>query len=143
MKPEISRASMSNEERDIRSRMNSAIAGNGLIHGHLSRRFQLCGSESCRCTWGERHETFVLVVRSEGRRVQVPVPKRLVPSVRRWIDQEKRAIKSRQVAVAIGPTPEGDPDHRTRIVLRATSIHASRLQHVSYGSESADRPDVT
>ncbi len=89
MKPEISRASMSNEERDIRSRMNSAIAGSGLIHGHLSRRFQLCGSESCRCTRGERHETFVLVVRSDGRRVQVPVPKRLVPSVRRWIDQEK------------------------------------------------------
>ncbi len=89
MKPEIPRAAMSPEERELRSRASQILAGAGLIHGYLSTRFQVCGGKNCRCTRGEKHETFVLVLRRQGKTIQIPVPKRLVATVQRWVEQEK------------------------------------------------------
>ncbi len=89
MRQEIPRASMSQQERDLRSRASKLLAGAGLIHGYLSTRHQVCGTPNCRCTRGEKHEAFVLVLRREGKTIQIPVPRRLVSTVRRWVDQEK------------------------------------------------------
>ncbi len=86
---EINKAAMSHEERDLRSRASQLLSGAGLVHGHLSARRQKCGKPNCRCTRGEKHEAFVLVIRKEGETVQVPIPKRLVPTARRWVEQEK------------------------------------------------------
>jgi len=89
MQPEIPRAAMSDEEREIRSRASQLLSGAGLVHGFLSIRLQKCGKENCRCSRGEKHETFVLVLRNEGRTTQLPIPKALVAKVRRWVEQEK------------------------------------------------------
>ena len=89
MRPEIAKSAMSKEERELRSRAGQILSGAGLIHGNLSTRLQKCGKPNCRCNRGERHELFVLVVRQGGKTVQVPIPRRLVPQVRRWVEQEK------------------------------------------------------
>lgn len=89
MRPEIPRAAMSPEERDLRSRANQILSGAGLLHGHLSVRRQKCGKPNCRCTRGEKHEVFVLVLRKHGRPVQIPIPRWLASRVQRWVEQEK------------------------------------------------------
>ena len=89
MRQEIARASMSQQERDLRSRASQLLAGAGLIHGYLSTRYQICGTPNCRCTRGEKHQAFVLVIRREGKTIQIPIPRRLVPTVERWVGQEK------------------------------------------------------
>jgi len=89
MKHEIPKASMSKEERELRSRANQLLAGAGLVHAFLSVRHQKCGKENCRCTRGEKHETFVLVHRQDRRTQQIPIPRHLVPRVQRWVEQEK------------------------------------------------------
>ena len=80
---------MSLEERDLRSRAAKLLAGAGLVHGYLSTRYQVCGTPNCRCTRGEKHQAFVLVLRKEGQTTQIPIPKRLVSTVRQWVGQEK------------------------------------------------------
>ncbi len=89
MRPEISRAAMSPEERELRARANQILSGAGLVHGYLSVRQQKCGKPNCRCTRGHKHEVFVLVLREPGKNVQIPVPRQLAPEVQRWVDQEK------------------------------------------------------
>ena len=89
MPPEISRAAMSREERELRARANQLLAGAGLIHGYLSTRYQVCGTPNCRCTRGEKHKAFVLVLRKEKKTVQIPIPRWLAPTVRKWVGQEK------------------------------------------------------
>ena len=89
MRHEIAKSAMSKEERELRSRAGQILSGAGLVHGNLSTRLQKCGKPNCRCTRGERHELFVLVVRQDGNTVQVPIPRRLVSTVRRWVEQEK------------------------------------------------------
>ena len=89
MQHDISKASMSKEERALRSRAHQLLDGAGIVHGSLSVRQQKCGKENCRCTRGERHETFVLVLRKDRRVQQIPIPRWLVSSVKRWVEQEK------------------------------------------------------
>lgn len=80
---------MSSEERDLRSRASQLLSSAGLVHGHLSVRQQKCGKPNCRCTRGDKHEVFVLVIRKQGQTVQIPIPRRLAPTARRWVEQEK------------------------------------------------------
>jgi hypothetical protein len=89
MPPQISKAAMSSEERKLRSRANKLLAGAGLIHGYLSTRYQVCGTPNCRCTRGDKHEAFVLVLRKEKKTVQIPIPRWLAPTVKKWVEQEK------------------------------------------------------
>ncbi len=89
MKELIPRAAMSKEERKLRSRASQILSRAGLVHGSLSRRLQRCGKPGCHCTRGEKHETFVLVLRREGKTIQIPIPRWLAPAVRKWVDQEK------------------------------------------------------
>ena len=89
MRHEIAKAAMSEEERELRSRAGQILSGAGLIHGNLSTRLQKCGKPNCRCNRGERHELFVLVLRQDGKTIQVPIPRRLVQRVRQWVQQEK------------------------------------------------------
>jgi hypothetical protein len=80
---------MSARERDIRSRANQLLHGAGLLHGYLSTRYQTCGKKSCRCARGEKHQAFVLVIHEEGGTTQIPVPRDLEPTVRRWVEQDR------------------------------------------------------
>jgi len=89
MQQKIPKAAMSTEERDLRSRAGQLLSQAGLVHGFLSERMQKCGKSNCRCTRGERHRTFVLVLRKEGETIQIPIPRRLVPTVRACVEQEK------------------------------------------------------
>ena len=89
MKAEIPRNAMSNEERSLRSKAAKLLSQAGLLHGSLSTRYQKCGQENCRCTRGQKHQVFVLVLRKDGQRQQIPIPRDLVDTGRQWLEQEK------------------------------------------------------
>ena len=89
MRPDLPKASMSQKERALRSKASHLLAGGALLHGYVSTRRQVCGKPNCRCTRGEKHLAFVLVVRREGETKQIPIPKRLEPMVRDWVEKEK------------------------------------------------------
>jgi hypothetical protein len=80
---------MSSAERHLRSRAAQLLSKAGLLHGHLATRYQTCGKPNCRCARGEKHEVFVLVLHEAGQTEQIPVPRRLEPAVRRWVEQER------------------------------------------------------
>jgi hypothetical protein len=80
---------MSRQERLLRSRAAWLLESAGILHGNLSSRLVRCGKKGCRCARGERHQAFVLVLRREGKTVQVPIPRKLEPLVRRWLSQER------------------------------------------------------
>src|SRR5271165_4346184 len=55
--------------------------------GSLSLRRSPCVRENCRaCLSGERHPSYVLYGRLQGRRFSVYVPEELVPEVRRGLE---------------------------------------------------------
>jgi hypothetical protein len=89
MRPDLSKAAMSAEERALRSKAAQILASGALLHGYLAKRTQVCGKPNCKCTRGEKHAVFVLVVRRDGRSEQIPIPKRLEPAVRQWVEQDK------------------------------------------------------
>jgi hypothetical protein len=55
--------------------------------GSLSFRRSLCIRPNCpACLSGEKHPSYVLYGRQQGRRFSLYVPEELVPQVQRWLD---------------------------------------------------------
>lgn len=88
MKPEITRASMSPEERRLRSEAARLLAGAGILHGSLVVRRRVCGKPNCHCVEGEGHRALVLTARFEGRSEQIHIPRHLEDTVMRWVEQD-------------------------------------------------------
>lgn len=81
-----SRAGMSREEREVRSKLRQLFRGNpGLLRGTLAVREVTCGKPSCKCAQGERHTSHVLVASYEGRPRQLYVPASIEAAVRQWV----------------------------------------------------------
>jgi len=55
--------------------------------GSLNFRRSPCIRPNCRaCRSGEKHPSYVLYCRQQGRRFSLYVPEELVPQVQRWLD---------------------------------------------------------
>ncbi len=89
MKPKVPKKSMSPQERRVRSRANLILASDGILHGTLSVRHQVCGKPNCRCTRGDKHRTLVLTVRVQGSTQQIQIPARLEETVQQWLDKDQ------------------------------------------------------
>ncbi len=58
-----------------------------MVRGSVFERWIKCGKASCRCAQGQGHLTTYLSVSFKGgKTVQITVPKKLVPRVRRWVE---------------------------------------------------------
>jgi hypothetical protein len=80
---------MSPTERGWRSRLAQIVAGQGLLHGTLQERLQVCGKPTCRCARGQKHRALYLVVRQEGKLRQLYVPKDWEERVRQWVANDQ------------------------------------------------------
>lgn len=89
MPHEISRASMSPRERELRSRAAQLLNGAGLLHGSLIARERSCGREGCRCERGEKHPALYVYRQKDGKLLQLYVSKEHEADVRRWLEQDK------------------------------------------------------
>ena len=69
------------------------------ILGSLSLRRSPCIRENCpACLSGERHPSYVLYGRLQGRRFSIYVPEELVPEVRRCLDNGRAVQELMQEA---------------------------------------------
>lgn len=58
-----------------------------MVRGSIFERQIKCGKASCRCAKGQGHPTTYLSVSFEkGKTVQITVPKKLIPTVRNWVE---------------------------------------------------------
>jgi hypothetical protein len=88
---QITRAKMSQRERDCRSRLTQLLYDSGLIRGSLAVRARTCGKPNCRCARGEKHVSLYLVERENGKYRQVFIPKDLEEVVRLWVQNHRKA----------------------------------------------------
>jgi hypothetical protein len=87
----ISKSSMPNQERDMRSRLNKFISSKGMLRGTLSTRGITCGKSSCKCARGDKHMYLYLTVSDEGKVSQILIPRSREGEVKQWVEQYKRA----------------------------------------------------
>lgn len=88
--PRIARASMSPEERHLRSELVQLLSGAGLLRASLNPRQKVCGKPGCRCARGEKHAALYVVVSEEGKPQQLFVPRTLEPQARQWVSSYQR-----------------------------------------------------
>ncbi|MEQ8762459.1 MAG: DUF6788 family protein [Planctomycetota bacterium] len=87
--PEISRTSMSAQERRLRSQVAQLLDGAGIVHGTLVEREKSCGKTNCRCARGEKHRALYLTLNRDKKLRQLYIPKSLEETVRRWVQQDR------------------------------------------------------
>jgi len=72
---------------DVQRCCNSRLPPVACRLGSLNFRRSPCIRPNCRaCRSGEKHPSYVLYCRQQGRRFSLYVPEELVPQVQRWLD---------------------------------------------------------
>ena len=82
MKP---RNSLSQKERSARSRATKLIHDSPFVVGSLVEMANTCGKPNCKCTRGEKHKSWCLAVRDQGKRKMFHVPHELENEVFEWV----------------------------------------------------------
>ncbi len=88
--PDIPKARMGSEERELRSRLAQLLSRAALVRGSLSVREKSCGKPSCRCARGEKHRAVYLVASDEGKLRQLFVPRSLEADARECVEAYQR-----------------------------------------------------
>ncbi len=81
------RSRMSEEERQLRSRLCQWIQRNEILHGSLAWRERVCGKRGCRCRGGEKHVSLFLVRSRKGKTEQLYVTRQMEALVQQWARQ--------------------------------------------------------
>ena len=87
MRSHISRAELSADERELRSRLAQIVSGKRFLLGSLSERSSKCGKPTCRCATGQGHSSLYLVRTENGKVRQICVPKDLHDVVRKAVGE--------------------------------------------------------
>jgi hypothetical protein len=85
-KKRLVRPHLSDEERELRSKLAQLISSYGFVRGNLSPRERSCGRANCRCARGEKHHAVYLVASSEGKFNQLFVPSELQGTAQEWVE---------------------------------------------------------
>ena len=88
--PDIPKARMSAQERELRSRLAQLLSRAAIVRGTLSVREKSCGKPSCRCARGEKHRAVYLVASDEGKLRQLFIPRSLEADVRECVETYQR-----------------------------------------------------
>lgn len=69
------RSKLPERERHARSRATKLVHDSSLIIGSLVEMARTCGKQNCKCTAGEKHKSWYLAVRHEGKRKMIHIPR--------------------------------------------------------------------
>lgn len=72
MKP---RSALPEKERKARSKAAQLIHDKPLIVGGLVEMANTCGKPSCKCARGEKHRSWCVSVRHQGKRKMIHIPR--------------------------------------------------------------------
>ena len=69
--PDISKAAMSRNERQLRSRLAQLVSAKGFVRATLNHRDITCGKSNCKCATGDKHAYLYIVAGDTGKRRQL------------------------------------------------------------------------
>jgi hypothetical protein len=78
MKP---RSSLSQKERSSRSKATKLLHDSPFIIGSLVEMANTCGKPNCKCARGDKHKSWCLAVRDQGKRKMLHIPHTLEDEV--------------------------------------------------------------
>ena len=61
------------------------------VGASLCRRMTKCGNPNCKCARGQKHESWCLTYKEQGKTHTVHVPRDMLEEVRQWVREYKRA----------------------------------------------------
>lgn len=61
-----------------------------LVAASLCQRAVRCGNPQCRCARGEKHSSWCLTFKRQGKTRTVHVPRDLIEEVRQWVKEYQR-----------------------------------------------------
>ena len=64
-----------------------------MVAASLCRRMTRCGNLNCRCARGEKHVSWCLTFKHQGKTKTVHVPRDMLQEVRQWVKEYKQAKK--------------------------------------------------
>lgn len=73
-------------ERNARSKGTKLIHDSPFVIGSLVEMIRVCGKPNCKCTRGDKHKSWCLAVRYQGKRRMVHIPHELESEVFKWVD---------------------------------------------------------
>lgn len=79
------RNALSQKERSSRSKAVKLIHDSPFVVGSLVKMANTCGKPNCKCTRGEKHESWCLAVRYQGKRKMVHIPHAWETDVFEWV----------------------------------------------------------
>lgn len=79
------RNSLPEKERNARSKATKLIHDSPFIIGSLVKMRRVCGKPNCKCTRGDKHKSWCLSVRYQGKRKMVHIPHDLESAVFEWV----------------------------------------------------------
>jgi hypothetical protein len=85
------------KERFARSKANKLIHDKSFIAGSLVKMARTCGKANCKCTKGDKHVSLYLVIRRDGRRKMIFIPRQWEAEVIDWVNTYKEIAK--QIAI--------------------------------------------
>jgi len=80
------RNSLSPQERSARSKATKLIHNSPFVIGSLVEMANTCGKPNCKCARGDRHKSWCLAVRDQGKRRMFHIPHQLENEVFQWVD---------------------------------------------------------
>jgi hypothetical protein len=93
----MNRSSLSQKERSARSKATKLLHDSPFIIGSLVEMANTCGKPNCKCTRGDKHKSWCLAVRDQGKRKMVHIPHEWENSVFEWINTYQELWKQMEI----------------------------------------------
>lgn len=77
--------SLPEKERRARSKAAKLIHDFPFVVGSLVEVARICGKPNCKCTRGDKHKSWSLAVRKQGKRKMLHIPHELENEVFDWV----------------------------------------------------------
>jgi hypothetical protein len=61
-----------------------------VVAASLCERRVRCGNANCKCARGEKHSSWCLTFKHQGRTRTVHVPRAMLPEVKQWVKEYRR-----------------------------------------------------
>lgn len=72
-------------ENELLRKLRQLLSTGELLRGNLSTRQKVCGTRTCHCARGEKHEATYLVQSRDGKLRQLFVPADLSEIAKQWV----------------------------------------------------------
>jgi len=79
------RSAIPERERRARSKAAKLIHDSPFVIGSMVEMANTCGKPNCRCTRGDKHKSWCLAVRDQGRRKMLHIPHQREKEVFEWV----------------------------------------------------------